>query len=348
MRDANGQRFWMLASDVHWDGRDGVQWNASRRSLGLASRRMLPAPGSSPTDPAALLTAIPAARDAFGTYARWSSTAAAVVAGGAVSGEVQIAKTPQKRAPTDLVLGYDGVLYVAGGWGVAMFDRRNRRRPEVVALEGFTAWRMAADPRGGAWVLDGESGALARLTGGLWPDRPYAPYAPGVFRPERENPYPPRLERLPLAGVPAGERPAAIATSPGGRVALLSWGEGGRAVVRLVDEQGAASAPVRLRGALYPFSLAWVSEERLAVMVPGAAEALVFPAQPGDADAVGDLYPLRGHRAGEPFAHGLSFPPHFPADTGFAPLHRLSLPSFARVGRARNAAPLDSRDARTV
>ncbi|HEY0015727.1 MAG TPA: phage tail protein [Longimicrobium sp.] len=358
MRDANGQRFWMLAEAAHWDGRDGVQWNASRRSLSLASRRLAPAPSEAEGDPAALLQSIPAARDAFGTWARWlardetskHSAVRAIVAGGAVpdDDEVPIAFTPGDAAPTDIALGYDGVLYAAGAWGIAMYDRRGRRRAEVVALQDFTPWRMAADPRGGVWALDGDTGAVARLTGGLWADRPYAPYAPGVFRPERENPDPPRLTRFPTADVPADERPAGIASSPGGRIAVLSWADDGRGVARVLDPEGVPSAPIRMHGGVHPYSLAWVSEERLAVMDPGSPEALVYAAEPGEALPVGDLYPLRGHRGQEPFAHGLSLPPHYPAETGFAPLHRLSFPSYARTGRARGAAPLDSRDARTA
>lgn len=361
MRDANGQRFWMLADSAHWDGRSGVQWNASRRSLSLSSRRQLPPPAEAPGDPTALLAAIPAALDSFGTWARWVDLPGdaengipplrAIVAGGAVpedQGEVPIARTPGDVAPTDIVLGYDGVLYAAGPWGVAMYDRRGRRRAETVTLTGFTPWRMAADPRGGAWVLDRGTGRVARLTGQLWAERPYGPYAPGVFRPQNENPDPPRLTLLLAASLPQDETSAGIASSPGGRIAVLSWNGEGVGVVRTIEPDGAASKPIQLHAAMHPFSLAWVSEERIGVMVPGAPEALVYLAEPGEALPVGDLYPLRGHRGQGPFAHGLALPPHYPADTSFAPLHRLSLPSFSRVGRARGAAPLDSRDARTA
>ena len=46
---------------------------------------------------------------------------------------------------------------------------------------GFAAWRLAADPAGGAWVIDRVGRRLARTEGHLWPDLPFAQFHPEVF-----------------------------------------------------------------------------------------------------------------------------------------------------------------------
>jgi phage tail-like protein len=354
--DANGQRFWLVADAPDWAAFDAVQWDADRRSLRLASRRTPPKWSSRRTEALARLNEVRGARDLFGTRARWNGTR--VVAAGALppevdATEVPIARTPGDQPPTDLALGHDGVLYLAGPFGVSLLDRRRHRKPVTVSAEGFTAWRIAPDPAGGVWVLDGGMRRLARLRGGTWPNTPYGAYGPGVFRPVDENPDPPRLVVDPSVICPSAERPVAIDVSPGGRLALLTWSSkpAGAVYLRVRETDGSWGPAVRLDGAVYPYSLAWVSEGRVAVMIPGAAEAPVYPADARGAarvPPVGDLYPLRA-ATGAPFTHTLGFPAHYPAAGGaHLPLHRLSLPSFATEGTAMNARLLDGGSTQAV
>jgi phage tail-like protein len=364
--DANGQRFWLLAEGGHWwDGPD-VQWDGARRSLRLASRR--PArPRPVPQTPDAhqgtrtkatqLVERVPGAVDAYDTRARWDATTKRVVATGALPGEVPIyALWRSGIDATDVALGHDGVLYVVADGAVSMHDRRGRMKDERVRRTGFEAWRLACDPAGGAWVLDREHRRLARTEGQLWPDRPFHDYAPDTFRPVPENPRPPRLRILQDAEW--DEETVAIACSPGGRVAILCWGdEDGRGLLRVLLPDGRLSDPLRLAGAHYPHTLAWLSDDRIAVMVTGDREAPAYTV-PGDGsleerrgertvEQAGDIHPLRGVDEG-PFLHTITQPPHYPTLAGSKPLHALSLPGYAARGVAPNRLILDSADAGTT
>ncbi|HEU0013947.1 MAG TPA: phage tail protein, partial [Longimicrobium sp.] len=162
---------------------------------------------------------------------------------------------------------------------------------------------------------------------------------------------PPRLRVLPDAAW-AGERAAAVATSPAGRVAVLAWREDGQGTVRVLQDDGAMSDPVVLEGAWVPYSLAWVSEGRVAVLLVDEKQAAAYDlpeaedlakrtGQARTAAQAGDVYPLQGHDGG-PFQHGPGAVPHYPTLPGSSPLHALSLPSFAQQGRAWSAQVLDA------
>ena len=363
--DANGQRFWMLAEGAHWVDAPALAWDDARRSLRLASRRPArprPVPGreggAKATEDRArlLLERVPAARDRYGTRARWDAGLKRVVAAGALPGEVPIlALWRRDLDATDLALGHDGVLYVVADGAVLLHDRRGRMKDERVRRTGFRAWRLACDPAGGAWVLDREHRRLAHTEGQLWPERPFEEYAPGTFRPSPENPRPPRLR--PVTGAAWEEEPVAIACSPGGRLAILTWGaEDGRGLLRVLLGDGTLSDPLHLAGTRYPHALAWVSDARVAVMVTGDREAPAWAVPPDEAlraragerevAQAGDMYPLRGVDEG-PFLHTVTLPPHYPVPGGSRPLHPLSLPGFAPRGEAMNQLVLDSADAGT-
>ncbi len=373
--DANGLRFWMLADEADWvlAGEPPlVQYDAARRSLRLASERLLPplsgaAGAAAEAEARSRLEQVPQARDRYGTRAYWDSTLGAVMADGAVEGAVAILYPPPGSTPADLALGYDGVLYLAIDGAVVMQDRRDRWLPVTLQAPAFTAWRLAADPSGGVWVLDRVHQKLARVRGLPLPDRPFAEYAPGTFRPCEENPDPPRLRVVETAVWPAEEEAVAIACSPEGCLAVLTWVTAdarASARVRLLDPGDRIGPPTTLQGAPRPYSLAWVSQDEVAVLVPGLpSEAPVFrlstatDGAPATALPSGDFYPLRDYDAagsfGGPFAHGLDLPPHYPtrAASGpgpLAPLHHLSLPAYAASGTATNRRLLDSGSAQTV
>jgi phage tail-like protein len=379
--DANGQRTWLLADETQWHRGAGVHWDAARRSLRLSSRRTRPPrilPDALKDENAVragwkgleqrartLLATVPDARDAHDTWARWEPAARRVVAGGAQPGIQPLLRlwSPQAAA-TDLAVGFDGILYVAADGEILMRDPRGRMKTERVHRLGFDAWRLAPDPAGGVWALDPTNRALAHTEGQLWPDRPWHEYDGDVFRPEPENPQPPRLRIIPgLSWDGGAEEAVGIAASPGGRVAILLWRKAdGLAVLRFLDGDS-LSGPVLLDRAHFAYSLAWLSEDRIAVLVPQEKpenEALAYDvpgadalpaadAEPATLRQVGDVYPLRGFAEG-PFIHGPALPPHYPTlrDPGSRPLHRLSLPGFAPRGEAMNLEAVDSGVAGTV
>jgi phage tail-like protein len=199
-------------------------------------------------------------------------------------------------------------------------------------------------------VLDRAARRLARLRGQPLPARPADEYGPNTFRPCTEAPDPPRLTLVPEPIWPSNETLVGLACSPGGRLAVLSWQPGGAALVRCLEPDGSLGPVVGLRGALFAYSLAWLSDQRLAVLLAGLpTEAPVFEIGPasGEVDPVGDLHPLPAHNGG-PFLHSLDLPPRYPTVSDSAPLQQLSLPAYVRAAQAEGATPLDSGQAGTV
>ncbi len=355
--DANGLRYWMLADEQQWapvENSPVLHYDRERRSLCLVSRRLLPPPTAddildTPDQIAARLNRIPQTRDRFGSRAFWDAEARTIMATGAAPGVVSISPPEVDSPPTDLAMGYDGVLYIAHNGRVVMQDRRDRWRPVTLTAPNFTAWRLAADPSGGVWVLDRER-RLARVQGIPFPDRPYGPYGPNTVRPCQENPTPPRLTVLEQGTWPADEQPVALACSPQGRLLLLVWITDDSARLRELRSDGSFAEPLTLKGVRFPYTMQWVDAERVAVLAVGyPAEALVYAvvAGPAELDPVGDFYPLR-EAVAEPFVQGVTFPPHYLSMTGTMPLHHLSLPSFAPAGSMGNLPLLDSGSRQTT
>lgn len=372
--DANGLTFFQLADGARWREREHVRWDAGCRALALASERALDAPISDEAFAVAsgALDAVPRAADAYGAVARWEGGeggASAVVAHSHLSPDAVL--LPLAERPSDLAVGADGVLYVAQPGGVTMHDLRGRFDDAfVTAPAGFAPWRLDAATVGGAtvvWLLERSSGRLARLVGRPLPALAPRPddYAPGVFRPSPENCRPPRIDLLDGVAWPAGERPLALAAAPDGRLALLSWGVDGTALLRTLEggDDGAPeaaataaaslaqtlSAPVELRGARYAYSLAWLDASRVALRLPGRRDAPAFDLQPwldarraaaappDRALALGEVYPLAAGAPEAPFAHRVEGPPRYAApDGGAEPLLALSIRNLARRGSARH------------
>ena len=349
--DANGSRFWLLAEGRHFPSRSHAVWDRRCRVLRLASERTLPPPADIA---AALATAssalerVPRTLDAHGSLARWVEQAdahgnvgAVVVASPHLPDEIVLLALPER--PSDLVAGYDGVLYLALGDRVLMHDLRGRWPDEAVRLAGFAPWRIAADVAGGAWIIERASGRLARLEGLPLPLRPHADYAATTFRPSPENPRPPALRVLDGVVWPSGERPVALAAQAQQGLALLSWMGAGQARLRRLDaESETLSAAIRLPDARYAYALAWLDDERFAVRLPGRHDAPAFALDDGEADdaraPLGEIYPLADDAVEAPFVHCLDGPPHYPTGDGSAPLHALSIANLARHGDAQNFA----------
>ncbi|MGG6297042.1 phage tail protein [Leptolyngbya sp. AN02str] len=360
--DANGLQFWMLMAQNDWARPWGVEYDPTRQTLRLASQRQ-PWQGELGSEPAEttveheFLQAIPQTLDAFGARAYWHPGSKRVVVQTADLQPIGIYLPPLGQVPTDLAQGYDGVLYVAVQGQVAMQDCRQRWPNVTVSLPNFQAWRLAADPAGGMWVLSEKTAQLARLQGYPLPLLSLPERSDQFITACEPNPNPPRLVLVPPAALAATEKAVAIAVSPNGQVGLLTWLQGQGRLWRFVPHVGEESGqgswlpPITLGMARYPYSLAWLASDRIAVLLPHLTnEALVYaltnsPATP--LNPLGEFYPLVDH-AQQPFLHGVALPVHYPTTQGSQPLHPISLPNFAPQGQAVNASLFDSRDPQTV
>jgi phage tail-like protein len=350
--NANGQRFWMLSDNTHWQllgDPSGVEYNEARRSLRLAGQRREITFAEEETIAHDRLKFVPRTLDSYGNLALWDRDEKSVIARGAMEGDVTIyTPEPGMEDPTDIAMGYDGVLYIAINGQVFMHDRRERWEDATVSESGFVAWRIAADPAGGVWVLDKDNRQLGRVSGQPLPRRPFSPYEPDVSRPCRENANPPKLSVLGDVSWRQQEEPVALACSPFGALAFLSWSESGAAYIRCLDQNGSLTSPLELLGVKRPYSISWVTKNRVALLLASAAaEAPVYRLDTLQKSQwpAGELYPLKKDYIGGPFLHGLEMPPHYPAGKGSRALHRLSFPFFTKHGEAVNytlAAPMDS------
>jgi len=362
--DANGLKFWMLSRDKDWDQLSGLEYEGRHRVLRLANQRVVPVWPASEAKAIALLERVPGSIDQFGMRAFLSQLGSVRGTGVAPDSLPLFMPEPGDKI-TDIVIGYDSLLYLAVAGGVTVLDLRGRVAPVKVQFPDqpkFSAWRLAAATPAGAWALDATNNRLARITGLPLFVQSHPPYSPNTVRPCQENPDPPRLLIESKAGWPANERAVAIATSPEGKLALLTWTQSDSARLRILTPEGVFDQVINLDGSLRPYSLTWVSSSAIAVMLPEQGEALVYPVAEdddtadtdaaGDDDVVtaepsGDVYPLRNHDGG-PFFHGVGLPPSYPLHSGSAPLVKLSLPAYARTGSAHNAFLLDSGSPSTV
>lgn len=367
--DANGLKFWLLADASHWrlpgDPPD-LEYDDGRRCLRLARQRRELSLTENRSQAEDRLEVVPQSRDGYGNRAWFDGELRRILATGVFETPQEILRLDEDAAElTDLALADDGVLYLAISGAVLMHDLRGRWPDVWVESSGFTAWRLAPVPGGGVWVLDREHRRLARLSGYPLPTWAYKPHRPEVVRPCDENSNPPQFTVLEGAQWPTGETPQALACSLTGELVVLSWVDGGEAVLRQVTGGGALGAPMTLLGSRFPYSLAWVAENRVVVLVCGsdeqeegnpASEARIYPIYPVAAGSSrqypsGDLYPLKKDYDFGPFVHGLDYPPHYPSLTGSHALHRLSFPFFTRQGEAFSNglyAPLDSGKAESV
>lgn len=348
--DANGLKFWLLADGAHWHlpgEPPALEYDAQRRSLRLARQRRDLNLAEDRSAAETRLEIVPQARDVHGNRAWYDADLKRLLA-------VGVSDTPQviySLAPdaqlTDMALGSDGVLYLVVDGAVVMHDRRQRWRDVVVGATGFDAWHLSPTPDGGAWVLDRDNRRLARLSGYPISDRAFKPYPPEIVRPCNENADPPRLVVMDEAVWPAEETPVALACSLSGELVCLSWLNEGDAVLRRLSDEFALGDATALLGSESPYSVAWVANGKVAVLVVGEttdeappepkSEARVYAVDTSSSQfPSGDLYPLKKDYSFGPFIHGLDYPPHYPSFDGSHPLHRLSFPFFTRQGEGYN------------
>jgi len=339
--------------------------NKSKR-LQLRSVRTAGPPSEDFTIATGMVNAVPMAQDQFGTYARWDSSSGHVVAGGSgptgapPPDEVPIYVAPQSQV-TDLVLGYDGILYIAMGGALVMVDRRNRWPDFTLTVPDFSFWRLAALPEGGVLALDRNKPQLGKVVGQPLQTGPVDIPNPGILRSCQANPSPPQIIwRLPL---PAAEWFVALAPmdpslNPA-QFVLLSWlknsADNQIANIRIFSEPSSLSDPQQLDGVHLPYSIIGIGNQKLAALATNLNEALIYDLSNAGEDLVpaGETYVLAANNLG-PFVHGFSLPPNYANAPGatppMLPLLPLSLNSFASSGATSPASPsvIDSGTSQTV
>ena len=348
----------MLSAGSDWNllgEPSGLEFDESRPSLRLAHQRreVRFADNLTLAEQRLLITA--QTLDAYGNRARVDETSKRIIASGDFSGETILFDPEDDSVEiSDIVMGYDDVLYIAIDGRIIMHDRRERwleQNIEVPTPGDFVPWRMSADPQGGVWVLDRENKKIARLSGMPLHKLSHRSTTPSHPRHCQENTNPPRLFVLNKVLWPDNERPVAIACNLSGEVAILCWVDGEDACLRLLTSELALSQVMQLTGSAHPYSMQWINRNRIALLIAGVnREAPVYRVEKRRSAnwPEGDLYPLKNDFSNGPFLNGLDQPPHYPTVSGSRGLHRLSFPFFSREGQAINNpvfAPLDGGEA---
>lgn len=375
--NSNHQRFWMIADEADWITSDNtvrVDYDNEKRRIRLRSNRpQVTLPGElDEVGLGMLLNQSSIATDAYGTIAFWNMKEKSVVANGALGNKgspVCLCGPFEGVVACDLTIGYDDVLYISlletNGLKrnfIRFLDRRGRWTTPAEALPGSTgidlnlkslhADRLANDPSGGVWVLDRDKKKIGRVTGYPLADHLPGSFEPTVFRPVEENPNPPSMveEKLTVAD---DETLVAIACSPDGLLALLSWTGSGDTFLRLREKNGLWRPADILVNAGKPASLAWLSNNQFAI-IPGLRkpvlkrdEAVIFDLEYSLQEkrfkpvAAGGYYPLISISQ-RLFASGVTLPPQYPDTTGSTTkLLPLSVASYHESGEVR-ARVLDS------
>lgn len=392
--DVNGQIFWMLAEENHFlrlglsevdlpsDEGDGdasdeelseptaLSYDQTRRCLKLSRQRQQISFTSAELTARDHLEQVPQTQDAYQNIAFWNSIERQVMVTGALAGAVEIYSPPvasseeDSNDPTDLLMGHDGVLYMAFSDQLILQDRRQRWDDQFLSLGNFTPWRLASGVEGSVWILDRENSAIGRVIGKPIPKRFALPTGTEQAGGCQRNDNPPRIirindgEGLDDGFFASNEEPVAIAANSLDEVAVLSWLEDGTAQLRLISNQNggtvAVSEPITLNGVLFPYSIAWHEDDKIAVLVAGShREVPVYSILSAGSEwwPIGDLYPLVNDFSNTPFVHTLSRDAHYPiageSSISCKAVSKLSYPFYVKQGFAYNnheLALLDSQD----
>jgi hypothetical protein len=366
--DSNGLRFWQVAGARGFSAGGGARdlhWRADARLLRLDRQQAAPVLAEDRVFARAQVSAPSPVCDAGGSFAWWDGGAGTLRAAGFGEGATPVALPPDIPpgipAPTDLAFGDDDVLYVARNDGVIMADRRERWQPARVDLDGFQAHRLAPAPGGGVWVLDRVANVLARLSG--HPLRTAGLRAEGSerFHPVEPNPKPPAMKQVRSARLPANVEAVALAGSQQGRVAVLCWRTGENALIFTLEGRKFVRR-FALEGLMFPYGLAWVGEDRLAVLasdaLAAARQAFVYdldatPDSDGAVRPSGEVFrtidPWPGNFCNrlDSAPHYLVAPPGAATPVGVRRLRALSRATYARTGSTM-VGPFDAGVAGTV
>jgi phage tail-like protein len=350
----------------------GLYYCAHNKRLELRSVLSGSGPAESYLTATTLVETVPMALDQFGTYARWDQSSGLIYAGGAGPSdapppdEVPILAPPEHTV-TDLVLGYDGILYVAIGGALLMCDRRNRWPDYTLAVSDFNFWRLTALPEGGVLALDRSAPQLGKVTGQPLQTVPADASESDILRSCQPNPNPPRIvSRFALAAeyfvALAPLDPTQTDTTGQAQFILLSWASNlatnKTAWIRIFNETTFSGTLLQLDGVDWPYAIAGIGDQRIAAFATGFNEALIYDLSDAGNALVpaGDTYILGSIPTGNagPFVHGFSLPVNYANVPGATPLMLpllpLSLNSLTPSGATNPAAPaiIDSGASRTV
>jgi len=367
--DVNGQTYWV------WSRPEDVAARASTvawtdEGLMLTPTRTLPVLVADLDAARAAAAGPPSAVDGYGTWARVTEDGRTVLAGGVDEPEMPIfdaATTVPGAAQPVLAAVPDGIIrdlvcLPAGGLVLAVapevgdgaviwLDLLDRFDPVTLTEAGFAPDRVAAAVDGTVWLVDRGRRRVRLLRGQPFP-RPVAllERAAFVFAPEPENTDPPRLHASATSVLPDDGLIMDVTADDQGRLLVLSVpADEGDAVLRRLD-QTTVGAPMRLSGAVTPFSLGWYGPGEVALLFAGGREAVAYEVgggqdwqdrEHGVVLPTGVRLPLRGWSGGR-LCNSCAGRLHYqraPREvrervTRIAPLAALSLPSFARAGTA--------------
>ena len=313
-----------------------------------------------------LVASAPMTLDQFGNYARWDKFKGLVMAGGSGPGngtqpdEVPI-YAPAQPSVTDVVMGYDGVLYIAAAGMLVLVDRRGRWPDFTLTVPDFNFWRLVALPEGGVLALDRTKPQVGKVSGLPLQTGPVDIPNPGVLRSCNPNPNPPRI--VSRYALPATETFIALApmdmTSAPTQFALMSWSSNNAsnqtAFLRICSETALSGTALELDGVRLPYTVAWIGGQQFAVFATNLNEALIYDLADAGNTLVpaGETYILAASNAG-PFVHGFDLPPNYANLPGATPLMLpllpLSLNSLAASGVTNPVGPaiIDSGASQTV
>lgn len=353
---------WLLADPASFGTTEGLAWIADRAHLTLAAQQSQPVVAEDEMFARRMLSRPSPVADRADTFAWWNPLNHAVEASGFAPGMITLhlgtGGTPEDPAaglaPTDLALGDDQILYVARDGQVVARDLRDRYPSAVAARAGFSADLLAPRPGGGAWAFDKARRRLALVRGKALRELGMQPLAPERFEPLDPNRDPPRIEPMRGAALPAGYEGVALAAAPDGNLALLALRPGADAALFVLDDTRFVLLG-HTAGLRFPWSLAWLDDDRLAVMASDrggiAAQAFAYAVDRLGVERSllpeGRTYPLRDPWRGK-FCNALGEEPRYLSTGGgdAAPqavrrLLALSGVRYARTGAAL-AGPIDS------
>lgn len=314
--DINGLPLWTIAGADQLGVGSGsapgrtrnLGWNAERQHLTLAAQQSRPELNENEAFARLRISAPSPVADPADTFAWWSVANSQIEASGFAADAVAIhlgsdnkpETPPPSLVPTDMAMGEDQLLYIARDGAVLLRDMRDRYPTAIAKAAGFSAELLAPRPAGGAWTFDRARRQLAVVSGYALRPIGLGNIDPGRFEPVDPNPDPPRIEPVTKARLPQGFEAVALATSPRGKLALLAWQTGGDAAIFAL-EGGKFVLRGRTAGIRFPWSIAWVKEEAVAIMASDgaaiAATAFVYsvslPADGRDMLPDGRIFVLR-------------------------------------------------------